>query len=348
MAENVTVIIHSAANISLKASYKQTVDDNCLQTLWLAQFGSTFKNLATFVFPSTTYVNCFLPYDPMKERIYELSDAEQQVPIAGPAQPAPLFVAISPSTHLTERLVISRNLNLPLLILVSNVLVDPELHDGPRRRCHSVDEIPVDLVANLILLHIMRGNTGIVHAYSQSYREMRFATRLTGVWQRVIMPNLGHFGNWHFSNRASEALADCSYSDLHISSTSFKTVDLVTDVAPTNSITLQSLQPVRMDNVETITRPNPMVDVAASDVPRLLDANLRALSPTVERRLLQILLARKVPENLRLRRLGTLAFGVQESEISSESRANRSISEHRIKKSIILKPRSGRATLRKG
>jgi thioester reductase-like protein len=139
MAENVTVIIHSAANISLKASYKQTVDDNCLQTLWLAQFGSTFKNLATFVFPSTTYVNCFLPYDPMKERIYELSDAEQQFSeilttgypeSLSQAQPNPphFLWPYRFSTHLTERLVISRNLNLPLLIVRPTCIVPPFLN----------------------------------------------------------------------------------------------------------------------------------------------------------------------------------------------------------------------------
>ncbi|KAJ6571632.1 hypothetical protein B0H19DRAFT_1255590 [Mycena capillaripes] len=38
-----------------------------------------------------------------------------------------------------------------------------------------VDEIPVDLVANLILLHTMHGTTGIVHASSQSYIPRRLS-----------------------------------------------------------------------------------------------------------------------------------------------------------------------------
>jgi hypothetical protein len=45
------------------------------------------------------------------------------------------------------------------------------VHVSPKNSSGSniVDEIPVDLVANLILLHAMHGTTGVVHASSQSY-----------------------------------------------------------------------------------------------------------------------------------------------------------------------------------
>ncbi|KAJ7887253.1 male sterility protein-domain-containing protein [Mycena olivaceomarginata] len=273
MAENVTVIIHSAANISLKASYRRAVDDNCLPTLWLAQFGSTFKNLAAFVYISTAYVNGFLPDGPVEERIYELGDAEQQLSdilttrypesLSQAQSTPPLFPSrYSFSKNLTERLLISRNPNLPLLIVrpaciapaisqphpyyirpgscpmstyIRQYLMAPDsgvVQVSPKHQSGSniVDEIPVDLVANLILLHTMRGRIGIVHACSQSYVP-RSLSQLHGTILAHISPHMprdefeytsdcsmvegdyarfwGIMGrDWHFSNGASEELAN--------------------------------------------------------------------------------------------------------------------------------------------
>ncbi|KAJ7859189.1 hypothetical protein B0H14DRAFT_2577355 [Mycena olivaceomarginata] len=260
-----------AANISLKASYRRAVDDNCLPTLWLAQFGSTFKNLAAFVYISTAYVNGFLPDGPAEERIYELGDAEQQLfdilttrypeSLSQAQSTPPLFPSrYSFSKHLTERLLISRNPNLPLLIVhptapaisqphpyysrpgscpmstyIRQYLMAPDsgvVQVSPKYQSGSniVDEIPVDLVANLILLHTMRGRIGIVHACSQSYVP-RSLSQLHGTILAHISPHMprdefeytsdcfmveGDYArfwsimgrDWHFSNGASEELAN--------------------------------------------------------------------------------------------------------------------------------------------
>ncbi|KAJ7842981.1 male sterility protein-domain-containing protein, partial [Mycena olivaceomarginata] len=207
MAENVTVIIHSAANISLKALYRRAVDDNCLPTLWLAQFGSTFKNLAAFVYISTAYINGFLPDGPAEERIYELGDAEQQLfdmlttrypeslsqaqstpplfpsrysfsktphraaasslgtptyPCLSSAQPPLLIVRPTAPAISQPHPYYSRPGSCPMSTYIRQYLMAPDsgvVQVSPKHQSGSniVDEIPVDLVANLILLHTMRG-----------------------------------------------------------------------------------------------------------------------------------------------------------------------------------------------
>ncbi|KAJ6489005.1 NAD-binding domain 4 protein [Mycena sanguinolenta] len=208
MADNVTLIIHAAGNISLKASISKTVRNNCLPTLWLAQFGSTFKNLSAFVYISTVSVNSFLPDGVVEEKIYEVGDAEHQLSeilTTGSISSCKLSDFASPyafGKHLTERLITSRNPSIPLLIVrpscigpaisqpypyytrhgscplssyIRNYMTSPDSgvtrvsakHAGSGSNIF--DEIPVDLVANLTLLHVMRGTTGIVHACSRSY-----------------------------------------------------------------------------------------------------------------------------------------------------------------------------------
>ncbi|KAJ7183815.1 hypothetical protein C8R46DRAFT_1344519 [Mycena filopes] len=103
--------------------------------------------------------------------------------------------------HLTERLLLSRHPRLPLLV-VRPTLIGPAISEphpyytrpgscplstyirgsmkdpdsgvirvapGHISGSNIVDEIPVDLVANLLLLHAVQGTLGIVHAGAQSY-----------------------------------------------------------------------------------------------------------------------------------------------------------------------------------
>lgn len=178
-----------------------------MSTLELAQLASSFKHLQGYVHVSTAYANSFLPDGLVEEKVYELGDAEaqlQEILETGtlvteelPAFPWPYAF----SKHLAERLLLLRHPNLPILIvrptIIGHAISQPYPHYGPQGACplstyvrgylqspdngvfhvaptttpgsNLLDEIPVDLVANLILLHLCHGTTGVIHAGSQSY-----------------------------------------------------------------------------------------------------------------------------------------------------------------------------------
>ncbi|KAJ7451346.1 male sterility protein-domain-containing protein [Mycena latifolia] len=268
MADSVTLVIHAAGNINLNNPLKETVCDNCLPALELAQLASRFDNLGGFVYISSAYANSFLPDGIVEERIYDVGDPEQQLSeileTGSVAQSLPNFIwPYSFAKHLTERLLLSRNPHLPLLIvrptMIAAAISEPYpyysppgsspvatflraymeapdsgvVHVSPRHPAGSnvVDEIPVDVVANLILLHVMHGKTGIVHAGAQSYVPRSLSQLLEDV--RSYLPRKAgtpalqvHYvtdtrikqsyyarvwrvagRDWHFSNAASKALA---------------------------------------------------------------------------------------------------------------------------------------------
>ncbi|KAJ6523355.1 male sterility protein-domain-containing protein, partial [Mycena capillaripes] len=267
LAGSVTLVIHCAANISLMASLGDTIRDNCLPTLELAKLASGFKNLSRFVHVSTAYVNMFLPTGSVEEKIYETRDAEKQLAEileTGSASPTDVEGFPTPYTftkHLTERLLLLRHPRLALLIFrptfIGPAISQPfpyyardgsapvskmiekgieigiskasqilHLWDGT----NILDEIPVDLAANLLLLHCIHGSTGPVHACAQSYIPRTFSQIIAD----EIAPhtrqinNRTHSGpaniplalrfhaifthsggrNWHFSNAASRKFAD--------------------------------------------------------------------------------------------------------------------------------------------
>ncbi|KAJ7081123.1 NAD-binding domain 4 protein [Mycena belliarum] len=205
MASTVTLIIHAAASINLSNRLRETVSENCLPTLALAQLASTFNNLTRFIYISTAYANSFLPDGVVEEKIYETGDAEKQLGeiletgTLSQCVDCPWPYAVG--KNITERLLISRNPSLPLLIvrpsMIAPAISQPFPYYGPSGSCpmstyirsymdspdsgvfhvsrrhprgsNIVDEIPVDLVANLILLHIMHDTAGVVHATGQSY-----------------------------------------------------------------------------------------------------------------------------------------------------------------------------------
>ncbi|KAJ7755293.1 male sterility protein [Mycena maculata] len=212
MARCVTLIIHSAGNISLTDSLGKSVYDNCIPALELAQMASKFTGLSRFVHISTAYANSFLPDGVVEEKIYEMGDAESQLAeildkgsISDEIMNFPWPYAFA--KHLTERLLLSRHPELPLLIVrptnLGPAISQPYPFYGPPGSCpvstyirtymeapdsgvvhvsphnltgsNIVDEIPVDLAANLILLHVMHGSAHIVHASAQSYTPRRLS-----------------------------------------------------------------------------------------------------------------------------------------------------------------------------
>ncbi|KAJ6573170.1 NAD-binding domain 4 protein [Mycena vulgaris] len=205
MARRVTVVIHSAGNISLTDPLRESVQNNCLPVLQLAQLASSFKHLIRFVHISTAYVNCFLPDGSVEERIYDAGDGEAQLREILQTGSLPVSQELSKfswpwpyafAKHLTERLLLARYPHLPTLIvrptLIGPALAQPQAFygpsgtnpvstymrayfaapdsgvvRGPSAGANVVDELPVDLVANLILLHAVHGTRGIAHAGSQ-------------------------------------------------------------------------------------------------------------------------------------------------------------------------------------
>ncbi|KAJ6608303.1 male sterility protein-domain-containing protein [Mycena sp. CBHHK59/15] len=266
MEDCVTIIIHSAGNISLTDSIKESVADNCIPTLELSQLASSFKNLYRFVHLSTAYANSHLPDGLVEEKIYNFGDAETQLrEILETGTISKEMISNFPwsyafGKHLTERLLLSRNPKLPLLIIrptnIGPAISQPYPFYGPTGSCpvstymrtymespdsgvvhvssrntagsNIIDEIPVDLVANLILLHLVHGTTGIVHTSSQSYvprrlsqfhDEIRMFTpqELSGTpFSYVVDKRIkqGHYAefwkvmgrDWHFSDAASRLL----------------------------------------------------------------------------------------------------------------------------------------------
>ncbi|KAK7044455.1 NAD-binding domain 4 protein [Favolaschia claudopus] len=209
MAGSVTVIIHAAANINWLSTMplKETIGNNCLPVLHLAQIAATFEKLTKFVFVSTAYANSFLPDGIVEEKIYPRGNAEQhltQILKEGRVSEGVNRGFASPYTfakHLAEQLLLSRNPNLPILIVrptsIGPAISEPYPYYSRRSSCplsryiekymtapdsgifhvsplHPAgttifDEIPVDIASNLILLHIVHGTKGIVHAGAESY-----------------------------------------------------------------------------------------------------------------------------------------------------------------------------------
>jgi alcohol-forming fatty acyl-CoA reductase len=205
LEDEVTIVIHSAATTSFKASLRRVVIDNTLPALELARMSSRFSKLVLHVQLSTSYAMSFLPDGPVEERIYPLDDPEQLVRdiVAGrttdfSGYPWPY----ARSKHIMECLLTKHFARLPLLIVrlsaVGPSLQSPYEMYGPIESVpishlyarlmrpvggtsvfrtseeapsgsNILDEIPMDLCTNLILQHIQRGSQGVVHAVARSY-----------------------------------------------------------------------------------------------------------------------------------------------------------------------------------
>ncbi|PVH69175.1 hypothetical protein DL98DRAFT_626187 [Cadophora sp. DSE1049] len=195
---SVTLIIHASANISFRAPLAKVVMENCLSALRLAD-----------ILVSTAFANSFLPDGPIEEKVYYLANpdtAEAELDeirytgTTGHLQSFPWAYAYS--KQLMERLMVARYPSLPLLLLrptsIGPAIAQPYEMYGPRGSCpvstlysrlmrptggqsvwhtsadypganNILDEIPVDLVANILVQHVYVGTRGVVHASSSRY-----------------------------------------------------------------------------------------------------------------------------------------------------------------------------------
>lgn len=204
--EEVTVIIHAAANISFVAPLSKVVLENCLPALHLADLATKMARLQTFVQVSSAYANSHLPDGPVEEKVYYMEnpdDAEgelKEVLETGTTTFLQRFPwAYAYSKQLMERLMTARFPNLPMLLIrptsIGPAIAQPFEMYGPHGSCpistlyarltkpvggqsvwraatdgdNILDEIPVDFVANVLLRHVHAGTRGVVHASSAYY-----------------------------------------------------------------------------------------------------------------------------------------------------------------------------------
>ncbi|KAJ6066043.1 hypothetical protein N7499_012117 [Penicillium canescens] len=213
LQDQVTLVIHTAAKITLEGPIQDALESNCLPALEMARIASLFRRLKLLVQLSTSYANSHLPDGPVLERIYPLGNDDPEEELASMlALGKSIYAAQFSSSytlakHLMERLLLKRFPLLPILLVRPTIfgpalkhpymLYGPEdstpltkfarfwyadrgatqiwhATEGYKSGANILDEIPVDLVANACLLHAAARTTGIVQIGSQLYHPVTF------------------------------------------------------------------------------------------------------------------------------------------------------------------------------
>lgn len=213
LRNQVTLIIHTAAKISLDSGLQDAFENNCLPPLELARMASRFRRLRLLIQLSTAYCNSFLPDGPVLERPYTLSDEDPEEELASilTLDQSPYAARFSSTyaqaKYMMERILPRRFPLLPVLFvrptIFGQALRDPyplyglenstplnkffqyfkadrgatqvwHAAEGYRTGANILDEIPVDFVANACLLHAAARTTGIVQIGSELYEPFTF------------------------------------------------------------------------------------------------------------------------------------------------------------------------------
>jgi hypothetical protein len=213
LRDEVTLVIHTAAKITLDAGIHDAIENNCLPSLEMARIASQFRRMKLLVQISTAYVNSFLPDGPVLERPYNLSDQDPEEELASiltldqSPYTARLASTYAQAKYLVERLLPKRYPLLPILLLRPTIFGQALRHpyplyglenstpvnkffqyfmadrgatqvwhaaEGYTTGANILDEIPVDFVANACLLHAAARTTGIVQIGSELYHPLTF------------------------------------------------------------------------------------------------------------------------------------------------------------------------------
>jgi nucleoside-diphosphate-sugar epimerase len=208
LRKDVTVVIHSAASFSLFQDIADSLRDNCVPVVALARLSFSFQRLKAFLHISTISTRSFLPGGTILENAEKLSPDEdapekqlEDILRTGKSPYTQRFIApYGQSKYLAEQILLSLKTPFPILIVrpsnIGPAILEPYPFYGPdgaiplhtffellfeaseRRKFNDlvslpqdiiIDEIPVDLVANVCLIHLTIGSTGIVQAGSQLY-----------------------------------------------------------------------------------------------------------------------------------------------------------------------------------
>jgi len=174
--------------------------------LQLGALATKMTRLKHFVQVSSAYANSFLPDGPVDEKVYHLSNPDnaegelEEILRTGTTKYLQGFPwAYAYSKQLMERLMVAQFPDLPMLLLrptsIGPAIAQPYEMYGPQASCpistlyarmmqpiggrsiwysptrgdNILDEIPVDLVANVLLQHVHSGTRRVVHASSSYY-----------------------------------------------------------------------------------------------------------------------------------------------------------------------------------
>ena len=211
-----------------------------------------------FVQVSTGYCNSNRPDGIIEEKVYPLGDPEAElteITTTGTSPHASGFPwPYGYAKHLTERLLFSRYPDLPVLVIrptcIGSAISQPfplygPISATPIEQCFRLltlnpgtgvihaaegqasgtnifDEIPVDWVSNLILLHAAAGTRGVIHAGAESFIPRPFDHHLETLLDDKAKEKISFATdksvpqcfwadfykvitrNWTFENRASE------------------------------------------------------------------------------------------------------------------------------------------------
>lgn len=213
LRNEVTLVIHTAAKITLDANVYDAIENNCLPSLEMARIASQFRRLKLLIQISTAYANSFLPDGPVLERPYTLSDQDPEEELASllsldqSPYKARFSSTYAQAKYLMERLLPKRYPLLPILLLRPTIFGQALRHpyplyglenstpmnkffqyfmadrgatqvwhaaEGYKTGTNILDEIPVDFVANACLLHAAARTTGIVQIGSELYHPLTF------------------------------------------------------------------------------------------------------------------------------------------------------------------------------
>ncbi|OJJ75221.1 hypothetical protein ASPBRDRAFT_73406 [Aspergillus brasiliensis CBS 101740] len=222
LQQEVTVVIHGAASISMMEELQKAVREHCSAMTNMIHLASQMTHLRAFVFISSFLVGLLLSNETTQERFLKVAadepDPEEQVASIVATNSSPYAdrfpTTYSQAKYLSERLLLAHQKSLPVLV-VRPTSIGPAIRDpyplygvagsvpvdtafylyaqsGVYRSMSEmerfsqeaiVDEIPVDLVVNGCLLHIACESRGLVHLGCQLYVIQTFGD-LTAQWQK--------------------------------------------------------------------------------------------------------------------------------------------------------------------
>ncbi|KAJ5679932.1 hypothetical protein N7462_008176 [Penicillium macrosclerotiorum] len=213
LRSQITLVIHTAAKISLDSSIQDAFENNCLPSLEMAQIASRFRRLKLLVQLSTAYVNSFLPDGSVLERLYTLAESDPEEELSsiltqGQSPHGDRFSSTyAQAKYVMERLLPKRFPLLPILIVRPTIFGQAFRYpyplyglenstplnkffqyfladrgatqvwhsaEGYQTGANIIDEIPVDFVANACLLHAAARTTGIIQIGSGLYEPFTF------------------------------------------------------------------------------------------------------------------------------------------------------------------------------
>lgn len=213
LRSQITLVIHTAAKISLESSLVDAFENNCLPALELARIASRFRRLKLLIQLSTAYCNSFLPDGPVLERPYNLTDEDPEEELASiltldQSPHASRFSSTyAQAKYVMEKLLLKRYPLLPILLVRPTIFGQALRHpyplyglenstplnkfyqiymadrgstqvwhaaEGYKTGANIIDEVPVDFVANACLLHAAARTTGTVQIGSELYEPFTF------------------------------------------------------------------------------------------------------------------------------------------------------------------------------